>query len=65
MAKTWKQIVSEMSKVSPEQTKRDKAEMLQEKGMTWGQFMNTEEYREMAERSARARFSGPMTKDEL
>ena len=59
MAKTWKQILTEMGRVPPEQTMRDKQEMLKEKGMTWAEFTATEEWKEMAVRGMHARFNNP------
>lgn len=44
MAKSWKQIMEELGRVPPEQTIRDKQEMLKEKGMTYEEFATTEEW---------------------
>ena len=60
MAKTWKQILSELGRVPLSQTERDKEEMLMEKGMTWIEFTKTDEWKEMAIRGMRARFNDPV-----
>ncbi len=59
MAKTWRQILEDIGKVPPEQFRRDKREMLEEKGMTWAEFTATEEWKEMATRAMHARFNNP------
>ena len=60
MGKTWERILSEVGKVPPEQTMQDKREMLEEKGMTWGQFIQTEECRKAAKKAERYRFTAPI-----
>ena len=59
MAKTWKQIVMESGTVHPSQTKKDKQEMLKEKGMTWEEFTETDEWMEMAMQGMHSRFDNP------
>lgn len=46
-------------KVPPEQWKKEFADFLKERGMTKGQFMATEEYREALREAAEARFTMP------
>lgn len=55
MAKTWEQIIAEVGKVSDEQHRRDRNELLESMGMTWFDFMQTNQFREMAEKIAEAR----------
>ena len=59
MAKTWSQILDEIGKVPPEQTMRDKEEMLREKGMTSMEFSTSKEHVEEARRRMAYRFSSP------
>ena len=59
MAKTWKQILSELGRAPLSQTERDMKEMLMEKGMTWDEFTETDEWMEMAIRGMHARFNDP------
>lgn len=59
MAKTWKQITMEVGRVPLSQTEKDKEEMLREKGMTWEEFTEMDEWMEMAIRGMHARFNDP------
>lgn len=56
MAMTWAEIMANITKLPPQEIFRLKREMLEEKGMTWGQFMTTEEYREVAKAASENRF---------
>ena len=49
----------ESGKIPPSQTKKDKQEMLREKGMTWEEFTKTDEWMEMAIQGMHARFNSP------
>ena len=62
MAKKWEQILQESGKVSPERLMHDRAEMLEELGMTWAQFKATEEYRKSRNELADKRFWQPTGK---
>ena len=55
MAKTWEQIISEIGKVSEAQSRQDRTELLESMGMTWFEFMQTEQFNEMAKKMAEAR----------
>lgn len=55
MAKTWEQIMAEVGKVSEAQTRKDQNELLESRGMTWFEFLQTEEFNEMAKKMAEAR----------
>ena len=55
MAKTWDQIIAEVGKVSEEQSRKDRTELLESMGMTWFDFMQTKEFKEIAQKMAEAR----------
>ncbi len=55
MAKTWEQIIAEVGKVSEEQHRKDRNELLESMGMSWFEFMQTKEFHEMAQKIAEAR----------
>ena len=55
MAKTWEQIISEIGKVSEAQSRQDRTELLESMGMTWFDFMQTEDFRKIAQKMAEAR----------
>lgn len=55
MAKTWEQIIAEIGKVSEEQSRKDRTELLESMGMSWFEFLQTPQFKEMAEKIAAAR----------
>ena len=55
MAKTWEQIISEIGKVSEAQSRQDRTELLESMGMTWFDFMQTEDFHKIAQKMAEAR----------
>ena len=57
MAKTWEQIISEIGTVSEEQSRKDRTELLESMGMTWFEFLQTDEFDKMAKKIAEARFA--------
>ena len=57
MAKTWEQIIAETGIVSEEQSRKDQNELLQSMGMSWFDFMMTDEYNEIAKKIAEVRYN--------
>lgn len=59
MAKSYAEIMKNLGKIRPEESLKQLNEMLTEKGMTFSQFLNTEEGKEARRMADEQRFTSP------